>query len=93
MTSFYEKNKGFYKVMLIRNVFISVYFPIFTDKTWSLTPMWALPKRVRVIWDVSPVPLGSKESHEPPIVSLRGWLRAKSPYLIMIEHKMSGMKV
>ncbi|EHP68251.1 hypothetical protein MetMK1DRAFT_00026740 [Metallosphaera yellowstonensis MK1] len=55
--------------------------------------MWALPKRVRVIWDVSPVPLGSKESHEPPIVSLRGWLRAKSPYLIMIEHKMSGMKV
>jgi len=33
MTSFYEKNEGFYKVMLIRNVFISVYFPIFIDKT------------------------------------------------------------
>jgi len=28
--------------------------------------MWAMPKRVGVIWDVSPVPLGSKESHDPP---------------------------
>ncbi|MFP3205016.1 MAG: hypothetical protein RXS23_06275 [Metallosphaera yellowstonensis] len=26
--------------------------------------------------DVSPVPLGSKESHDPPTLS--GWLRAKS---------------
>ncbi|ADB86419.1 hypothetical protein [Saccharolobus islandicus] len=39
--------------------------------------------------DVSPVPLGSKESHDPPI----RWLRAKSLYSIMIEDKMSEMKV
>ena len=38
--------------------------------------MWAMPKRVGVIWDVSPVPFGSKESHDPPKVSR--WLRAKS---------------
>ena len=41
--------------------------------------------------DVSPVPLGSKESHDPPTVS--GWLRAKSLYSIMIEDKMIEMKV
>jgi len=41
--------------------------------------------------DVSPVPLGSKESHDPPTVS--GWLRAKSLHSIMIEHKMIEMKV
>jgi len=39
--------------------------------------------------DVSPVPLGSKESHDPP----KRWLRAKSLHSIMIEHKMSEMKV
>ncbi len=38
--------------------------------------------------DVSLVPLGSKESHAPPI----RWLRAKSLYSIMIEYKMSEMK-
>jgi len=53
--------------------------------------MWALPKGVGVIWDVSPVPLGSKESHDPPTLS--GWLRAKSLHSIMIEHKMSEIKV
>jgi len=52
--------------------------------------MWALPKRVGVIWDVSPVPLDSKESHDPPTVSR--WLRAKSLHSIMIEHKMSEMR-
>jgi len=41
--------------------------------------------------DVSPVPLGSKESHDPPTVS--GWLRAKSLHSIMNDHKMSEMKV
>jgi len=41
--------------------------------------------------DVSPVPLGSKESHDPPTVS--GWLRAKSLYSIMNDHKMIEMKV
>jgi hypothetical protein len=41
--------------------------------------------------DVSPVPLGSKESHDPPTVS--GWLRAKSLHSIMIDNKMSEMKV
>ena len=39
--------------------------------------------------DVSPVPLGSKESHDPPI----RWLRAKSLHSIMNEHKMIEMKV
>ncbi|ACP37954.1 transposase, IS605 OrfB family [Sulfolobus islandicus M.14.25] len=41
--------------------------------------------------DVSPVPLGSKESHDPPTVSR--WMRAKSLHSIMIEYKMSEMKV
>ncbi|MFP3217522.1 MAG: hypothetical protein RXQ99_02830 [Acidianus sp.] len=41
--------------------------------------------------DVSTVPLGSKESHDPPTVS--GWLRAKSLHSIMNYHKMIGMKV
>ena len=40
---------------------------------------------------VSPVPLGSKESHDPPTVS--GWLRAKSLHSIMNEHKMIEMRV
>jgi hypothetical protein len=39
--------------------------------------------------DVSPVPLGSKESHDPPI----RWLRAKSLHSIMNEHKMIEMEV
>ncbi|WP_187287693.1 hypothetical protein [Saccharolobus islandicus] len=34
--------------------------------------------------DVSPVPLGSKESHDPP----KRWLRAKSLHSIMNEYKM-----
>ncbi len=42
--------------------------------------------------DVSPVPLGSKESHDPPTVKLGRWLRAKSLDSIMIEHKMSEMR-
>jgi len=41
--------------------------------------------------DVSPVPLGSKESHDPPTVSR--WLRAKSLHSIMNEHEMIEMKV
>ena len=53
--------------------------------------IWALPKRVGVIWDVSPVPLGSKESHDPPTVS--GWLRAKSLHSIMIQDETIEMKV
>jgi hypothetical protein len=43
--------------------------------------------------DVSPVPLGSKESHDPPTVKFGRWLRAKSLHLIMNEHKMIEMKV
>jgi len=54
--------------------------------------MWAKPKGVGVIWDVSPVPLGSKESRDPPTVKLGRWLRAKSLHSIMIEHKMSEMR-
>ena len=41
--------------------------------------------------DVSPVPLGSKESRDPPTVSR--WLRAKSLHSIMNEHKMIEMRV
>ncbi|MEJ2779532.1 hypothetical protein WIW89_01120 [Stygiolobus sp. CP850M] len=41
--------------------------------------------------DVSPVPLGSKESHDSPTLSR--WLRAKSLHSTMNEHKMIEMKV
>ena len=41
--------------------------------------------------DMSPDPLGSKESHDPPTLSR--WLRAKSLRSIMNEHKMIEMKV
>ncbi|WP_443295021.1 hypothetical protein [Stygiolobus sp. CP859M] len=41
--------------------------------------------------DGSPVPLGSKESHDLPTLSR--WLRAKSLHSIMNEHKMIEMKV
>ena len=54
--------------------------------------MWAKPKGVGVIWDVSPVLLGSKEPRDPPTVKLSRWLRAKSLRSIMIEHKMSEMR-
>ena len=43
--------------------------------------------------DVSPVPLGSKESHDPPTVELGRWLRAKSLHSIVIERKMIEMRV
>jgi len=33
--------------------------------------------------DVSPVPLGSKESHDPPTIKLGRWLRVKSLHSIM----------
>ena len=41
--------------------------------------------------DVSPVPFGSKESHDPPTVSR--WLRAKSLHSIMIQDETIEMKV
>jgi len=43
--------------------------------------------------DVTPVPLGSKESHDSSTVKFGRWLRAKSLRSIMIEDKMSEMKV
>jgi len=43
--------------------------------------------------DVSPLPLSSKESRDPPTVKLGRWLRAKSLRQIMIEDKMSETKV
>ncbi|MGC9047408.1 MAG: hypothetical protein ACP5I6_01880 [Caldisphaera sp.] len=43
--------------------------------------------------DVSPAPLSSKESHDPPTVKLGRWLRAKSLRSIMNEDKMIEMKV
>ncbi|WP_187146877.1 RNA-guided endonuclease InsQ/TnpB family protein [Saccharolobus islandicus] len=49
----------------------------------------ALYNLARRAGDVSPVSLGSKESHDPPI----RWLRAKSLHSIMNEHKMIEMKV
>jgi hypothetical protein len=55
--------------------------------------MWAMPKRVGVIWDVSPLPLGSKESRDPPTLKSGRWLRAKSLHSIMIEDKIIEMKV
>jgi IS605 OrfB family transposase len=53
------------------------------------------PSRLRALAPVDggPVPLGPKESHDPPAVKLGRWLRAKSLHSIMIEHKMSEMKV
>ncbi len=51
----------------------------------------ALYNLARRAGDVSPVPLGSKESRDPPTLS--GWLRAKSLHSIMNEHKMIEMKV
>jgi len=48
--------------------------------------------RAFVALDVSPVPLGSKESHDPPAVKLGRWLRAKSLRSITIERKMSEMR-
>jgi len=55
----------------------------------------AAPSRLRALAPVDggPVPLGPKESHDPPAVKLGRWLRAKSLHSIMIEHKMSEMKV
>jgi hypothetical protein len=63
-----------------------------------INPMGAMPQGLvfakggrKRAGDVTPVPLGSKESHDPPTTS--GWLRAKSLHLIMIEDKMIEMKV
>ncbi|BCU69682.1 RNA-guided endonuclease InsQ/TnpB family protein [Stygiolobus caldivivus] len=42
---------------------------------------------------VSPVPLGSKEPHDPPTVKLGRWLRAKPLHSIMNEDKMIEMRV
>ncbi|MBB5254231.1 RNA-guided endonuclease InsQ/TnpB family protein [Sulfurisphaera ohwakuensis] len=53
----------------------------------------ALYNLLRRAGDVSPVPLGSKESHDPLTVKLGRWLRAKSLHQIMIEDKMIEMKV
>jgi len=53
----------------------------------------ALYNLARRAGDVSPVPLGSKESHDPPTVELGRWLRAKSLHSIMIERKMIEMRV
>ncbi|QXJ28710.1 ISC1913 family transposase, Second ORF [Saccharolobus shibatae B12] len=53
----------------------------------------ALYNLLKKAGDVSPVPLGSKESHDPPTVKLGRWLRAKSLHSIMIEDKMIEMKV
>jgi len=54
--------------------------------------MWALPKRVGVIRDVNPLPLGSKESRDPPTLKSGRWLRAKPLHSIMNEDKMIEIK-
>ena len=38
--------------------------------------------------DVSPMPLGSKEPHDPPTIKPGRWLRAKPLHSIMIEMKV-----
>ncbi|EHP70087.1 hypothetical protein MetMK1DRAFT_00005890 [Metallosphaera yellowstonensis MK1] len=43
--------------------------------------------------NVSPVPLGSKESRDPPTLKSGRWLRVKFLHSIMIQDKMSEMKV
>jgi len=53
----------------------------------DLAALYNLRKRAG---DVSPVPL---ESHDPSTVKFGRWLRAKSLHSIMIEDKMSEMKV
>ncbi|MFP3205623.1 MAG: hypothetical protein RXS23_09600 [Metallosphaera yellowstonensis] len=45
------------------------------------------PKRVGVIWDVSPVPLGSKESRDPPTLKWGRWLRAEPLHSIMVAFR------
>lgn len=55
--------------------------------------MVALYNLAKRAGDVSPVPLGSKESLDLPTVKLGRWLRAKSLHSIMIEHKMIEMRV
>jgi len=57
--------------------------------------MWAYAQKggSKNYGDVSPVPLGSNESHDPSTVKFGRWLRAKSLHSIMIEDKMSEMKV
>ena len=57
----------------------------------SHTDVGYAQKRGRDCRDVSPLPLGSKESRDPPTVSR--WLRAKSLHSIMNEHKMIEMRV
>jgi len=39
------------------------------------------------------MPLSSKESHDPHLIRMSIWSRTKSLHLIMIENKMSEMKV
>ena len=56
----------------------------------DVVSLYNLMKRVG---DVSPVPLGSKESHDPSTVKFGRWLRAKSLHSIMNEYKMIEMKV
>jgi len=43
--------------------------------------------------DVSPGPLGSKESHDQPTVKFGWWLRTKSLLSTINEHKMIEMRV
>ena len=43
--------------------------------------------------NVTPMPLGSKESHDPPVLRRGRWLRAKSLHLTVNGREMSGMKV
>ncbi|WP_269113081.1 hypothetical protein [Sulfolobus acidocaldarius] len=42
---------------------------------------------------MSPMPLGSKESHDPLTVRLGEWLRAKSLHLTLNVNRMMGMTV
>ncbi|MQL56057.1 IS200/IS605 family element transposase accessory protein TnpB [Acidianus ambivalens] len=62
------------------------------EEKWhrDVVALYNLTKRAG---DVSPVPLGSKESHDPYVIKMSVWLRAKSLHSIMNKHKMIEMKV
>ncbi|ACP44877.1 hypothetical protein YG5714_0582 [Sulfolobus islandicus Y.G.57.14] len=71
---------------LLLTYFLTQLYPVAPHR--DVVALYNLARRAG---DVSPVPLGSKESHDPPTVS--GWLRAKSLHSIMNDYKMIEMKV
>jgi len=69
-------------------MFLYQFIMIFLIKDELSLDVGSAQKRGRDCRDVSPLPLGSKESRDPPTLKGR-WLRAKFLHSIMIEDKMS----